>query len=143
MWALNFLPDSVFHALVVLGLAGFFVGLFFDFVLPIRQYRSIIQVASAAALVVGVWYEGGIAKDAEYQSKIEEYQQRVQIAEALSASYNQQLKQSIEDNKKKIDAMTGSNKKRIKDLTQKINAECKVDAPIIDILNSAAKGSTP
>ena len=140
MWVLNFLPDIFFHVALIVSILGIVCSIFLRFIPALFQYKVIIQICSVCLLIISVWYEGGIAKDKEYQTKIEEYKQRVLVAEALSDAYNTQLQNTIKENKKKIADISYSNKKKLKELSKKLNAECKVDKPIIDLLNNAAKG---
>lgn len=140
MWILNFMPDIFFHIVLSLGVLGIVVGAFLNFIPVLIPYKLPIQIASICLIVVGIWYEGGIAKDKEYRTKIEEYEQKVLIAEALSESYNVQLQAAIDENKKKIATISAVNKKKLKELSEKLNRECKVDTAVVELLNNAAKG---
>ena len=140
MWVLNFLPNIVFHIILVIGMLGLLSSMILKFVPTLLPYRLIIQIISIVALIVGIWYEGGIAKDNEYKAKIEEYEQKILIAQALSESYNAQLQYSIVENEKKIANLSAANRKKLKELSEKLNRECKVDKPVIDLLNNAARG---
>lgn len=93
MWILNWLPDVVFHLVLILGLLAL-VASWIIKLLPIKlipvmmQYRTLLQVAGVVLTVLGVWYEGGIAKDAEWKLKVAEAEQKVAQAEAKAATQN-------------------------------------------------------
>ena len=93
MWILNWLPDVVFHLVLILGLLAL-VASWMIKVLPVKlipmmmQYRVPLQIAGVVLTVLGVWYEGGIAKDAEWKAKVAEAEQKVAQAEAKAATQN-------------------------------------------------------
>jgi len=93
MWILNWLPDVVFHLVLILGLlalvASWIIKLLPIKLIPIMmQYRTLLQVVGVVLTVLGVWYEGGIAKDAEWKLKVAEAEQKVAQAEAKAATQN-------------------------------------------------------
>lgn len=140
MWILNFLPNIVFHIILAIGILGLLCSVFLKFIPALFPYKLPIQVISIIALIIGIWYEGGIAKDNEYKAKTEEYEQKILIAQALSESYNAQLQYAISQNEKKIANLSAANRKKLKELSEKLNRECKVDTPVINLLNNAARG---
>jgi hypothetical protein len=93
MWVLNWLPDIVFHLLLALGLLAL-VASWIIRLLPVKliplamQYRIPLQIAGVVLIVLGVWYEGGIAKDAEWKVKVAEAEKKVLEVEAKSAAQN-------------------------------------------------------
>ena len=93
MWILNWLPDVVFHVVLIVGLLAL-VASWMIKILPIKlipmamQYRVPLQIAGVVLTVLGVWYEGGIAKDAEWKVKVAEAEKKVLEAEAKAATQN-------------------------------------------------------
>ena len=79
-------------------------------------------------------------EDEYYNLETEEYEQKILIAQALSESYNAQLQYAISQNEKKIANLSAANRKKLKELSEKLNRECKVDTPVINLLNNAARG---
>jgi len=88
MWILNWLPDFVFHLILIAGVLGLLASWVLKFIPFIATYRLPIQVAGILLTVLGVWYEGGIAKDNEWKVRVAELEVKVAQAEAKSATEN-------------------------------------------------------
>lgn len=88
MWILNWLPDFVFHLILIAGVVALLAGFVFKFIPFVKQYQLPIQVVGVLLTVLGVWYEGGIAKDAEWKARVAELETKVAQAEAKSAEVN-------------------------------------------------------
>jgi hypothetical protein len=88
MWILNWLPDFVFHLILIAGVLGLLASWVLKFIPFIATYRLPIQVAGILLTVLGVWYEGGIAKDTEWKVRVAELEVKVAQAEAKSATEN-------------------------------------------------------
>lgn len=140
MFILNFLPDIVIHLILLTGIIGLIFSFFLNLIPSITLYKTLIQVVSIFLIVIGVWYEGGIAKDKEYRAQIQEYEKKVLESEIKSEQYNQTLKDIIRSNENKIKSLTASNKKKLKDLSDRLNQQCTIETPVINIINDAARG---
>jgi len=88
MWILNWLPDFVFHLILIAGVFALLASWVLKFIPFITTYRLPIQVAGILLTVLGVWYEGGIAKDNEWKVRVAELEVKVAQAEAKSATEN-------------------------------------------------------
>lgn len=88
MWILNWLPDFVFHLILIAGVLALLASWVLKFIPFIATYRLPIQVAGILLTVLGVWYEGGIAKDTEWKVRVAELEVKVAQAEAKSATEN-------------------------------------------------------
>ena len=88
MWILNWLPDAVFHLILIAGVLALLAGWSLKMIPLIRQYSLPIQVAGVLLTIVGVWYEGGTAKDAEWKARVAEVEKKVAEAEAKSSQVN-------------------------------------------------------
>lgn len=88
MWILNWLPDFVFHLILIAGVVALLAGFVFKFIPFVKQYQLPIQVVGVLLTILGVWYEGGIAKDAEWKARVAELETKVAQAEAKSAEVN-------------------------------------------------------
>jgi len=88
MWILNWLPDFVFHLILIAGVLGLLASWVLKFIPFIATYRLPMQVAGILLTVLGVWYEGGIAKDTEWKVRVAELEVKVAQAEAKSATEN-------------------------------------------------------
>lgn len=88
MWILNWLPDVVFHLILIVGVLALLAGWALRMVPLVAKYSLPIQVAGVLLTILGVWYEGGIAKDAEWRARVAELEVKVAQAEAKSAVEN-------------------------------------------------------
>jgi hypothetical protein len=139
MWILNWLPDFVFHLMLLIGVLAIGASFVLTFVPFVSQYRLPIQVAGIILTIVAVWYEGGIAKDAEYRARIAAMELKISRAETAAAEANTRLAEQVLKENARIKDLTENNKKRLKELADQLNQQCRVDQSVIDVLNDAAK----
>ncbi len=60
MWILSFLPDWIFHAIVIAGLVAVIVGTFLKSMPIINNYSLPIKVIGYIVLALGIFLEGGL-----------------------------------------------------------------------------------
>ncbi len=89
MWILNFLPDWFFHALLVLGVAGYTSTFLLRF-LPsfVYVYKLPIQLVSIALIAVSVYMFGAFAEKAAWEARVKEMEAKVKIAEEKAKEEN-------------------------------------------------------
>lgn len=88
MWILNWLPNFAFHLILIAGVLALLIGWALRMVPFVAKYSLPIQVAGVLLTILGVWYEGGIAKDAEWKARVAELEVKVAQAEVKSATEN-------------------------------------------------------
>lgn len=139
MWLLNWLPDWVFHLILLTGVLGLVASFVLKFIPFVDQYRIPIQVAAILLTILGVWYEGGIAKDREYRERIAALELKVSRAETAAAEANTRLVESLAKKDQEIKDATTANQQRLRDLAVQLNKNCTVNQGVVDILNNAAR----
>ena len=139
MFILNWLPDVVFHLMLIIGLLAIGASFVLSFIPFVSQYKLPIQVAGIILTVVAVWYEGGIAKDAEYRARIAAMELKISRAETAAAEANTRLAEQILRENARIKDLTETNKKRLKELADQLNRQCSVNQDVINVLNDAAR----
>ena len=145
IWILSFIPDWFWTLVLIFGILGTLAAWVLKFIPFVSTYRLPIQVASIIALVVGVYFQGVIANEAKWQSKIAELQQKVVEAEIKSKETNIVVQEKIVTKTKVI-------KEKGKDIVNYIDREvvkkeeiikyveqCPVPKEIIDLHNQAAE----
>lgn len=145
IWILSFIPDWFWTLVLIFGILGTLAAWILKFIPFVSTYRLPIQVASIIALVVGVYFQGVIANEAKWQSKIAELQQKVAEAEIKSKETNIVVQEKIVTKTKVI-------KEKGKDIVNYIDREvvkkeeiikyieqCPVPKEIIDLHNRAAE----
>ena len=138
MWLLNWLPDVVFHIMLLVGLLSLVASFVLQFIPFVSQYKLPIQVAGIILTVVAVWYEGGIAKDAEYKIRIAEMELKISRSETAAAEANTRLAEQILKEQARIKDITETNKTRLQELAGQLDKQCSVNQGVIDVLNDAA-----
>ena len=79
MWIFTVAPDWVIHFIFGLGLLGIIAGFLLGFIPFIRTYKLPIQIISLLVFAFGVYLEGGLADNKEWEFKAN--QLKAQIAE--------------------------------------------------------------
>lgn len=139
MWILNWLPDFVFHLVLVVGVLAIIAGYFLDNIPFVGANAKTIQIAGILLTVVGVWFEGGIANNAQWEKRVADLKLKIAQAEAASAEANAALAQALANNAILIKENNAAQKQRLKDQADLLNKECRINQNVLDILNDAAK----
>ena len=91
MWLINFLPNWIFHAILLAGILGLLASFVLKFIPFFSIYNLPIQVSAILLIVFGVWFEGAMSNQAEWEAKVAELQIKVAEAEAKSQETNVQI----------------------------------------------------
>jgi hypothetical protein len=91
MWLMNFLPDWIFHAILLAGVLGLLASFVLGFIPAISTYRLPIQVGAILLVIFGVWFEGAMSNQAEWEARVKDLQVKVAEAEAKSQETNVQI----------------------------------------------------
>ena len=139
MWILNFIPDVVFHLLLIaslLALAGSFV---LDSVPFVSTNAKAIQLASAVVLAITLFFEGAISDNDAWKARVQALELKVAKAETESAEANGKLSKQLAAKDKEIALAQAELKNRIRQGAAAMDAVCKIPADVVSILNDAAK----
>ncbi len=144
MWIFEWLPDAVTHIIFLVGAVGIFAGFVLTFIPFVKQYKLAIQIASLFIFALGVYLEGGLADNKEWQFKIKELEGKLAVAEEKSKTANVVVEE-------KIVTKTNVIKQKGKDIIQYIDREvvknnevvkyvenCPVPKELISVHNRAA-----
>jgi len=91
MWLMNFLPDWIFHAILQAGVLGLLASFVLGFIPAISTYRLPIQVGAILLVIFGVWFEGAMSNQAEWEARVKDLEVKVAEAEAKSQETNVQI----------------------------------------------------
>ena len=138
MWILKWLPDWIFHLIVIIGLLGLLGSFFFGFIPFFGKYTLPIKIVSIVLLIIGVWFEGGISNNNAWLEKVHALEKKVAEAEAKSAQANTALTSKIAEKNKEIATIQANLKNKIKQFASIMDSECKVPEQAISVLNEAA-----
>ena len=95
MWILSILPEAAIHIIFGLGILGTIAGFVLGFVPFVKAYKLAIQIISLLLLVLGVYLEGGLADNKEWQLKVAEMKAKIAQAETKSSDKNVEIQEKI------------------------------------------------
>jgi hypothetical protein len=144
MWILQWLPNWIFHLIVLAGIGGLLASWVIRFVPFIATYRFPIQVASIVLLVFGIYMEGSIANQAAWEAKVAEV--KLEMAKKETASAEASVK-VITKYVEKIKVVKETNDAIIKEVPKYINqaadAKCDVPNSFVVLHDSASNNEVP
>lgn len=139
MWVLNFLPNWVFYALFVAGVLGLILTYVMKFIPFVYMYRTPIQLASVAAMVIGVYMAGAISNEEVWQARVKELQAKIAEAEVQSEKETVKI---VEKVVKKTEVVKTRGEEIIKFVDREIvkyDSKCEIPSEFIEALNRAAE----
>ena len=142
-WILSLIPEwilvTLIHGTVVVGLVLTFCGGLLKFIPVINPYAAIAKQIGIVILVIGVFFEGGLAVEQSYRARIAEMQAKIKEAEIQSAKANEKLAYEVSKNKELIKEKVNRNAKDIEAKREAINAECKLSDDAWVLYNRAVE----
>ena len=138
MWILQFLPDWVFHVILLAGLAGLGASFLLKLFPNAEPYKALIQVVASILIVFGVYMEGAISNQMWWEAKVNDAEKRVLKAEALAAEANGKIEYKIVEKVKVVEVVDRKVQQQIKVLANKMDQRCYVIPEANAILNDAA-----
>jgi hypothetical protein len=143
-WMFSIIPDAilnwVYWAIIAVGLTGVVAGWLGKWIPVYGKYAGILKPIGIAVLVLGVWLRGGYDTELAWRAKVAEAEAKVVAAEAKSKETNTVIQTQYRDKIKTVKEVQVVVQERIIKEAAKMDAECKVDAEAISILNQAAGG---
>ena len=157
MWIFTIAPEWVIHLIFSVGLLRVISGFVSGFIPFINRYLLPIKIISLIVFAFGLYLEGGLADNKEWQLKIKEVEAQVAKAEAEAAKANTELqaaltnktdviKQKGETIVKYVDryrdrevlkTIEGPERVRVEEVIKYVET-CPVPKELIDIHNQAA-----
>jgi hypothetical protein len=148
MWMLAWVPDSlllwIVHIVLVAGIVGSFLSFFLlhrivRWFPALAPWHLLIQIVSITLLVGGVYFKGGVDTETAWRAKVKEAEEKVAVAEQQSQKLNEDLKAEQQKKQKVRVEYYNTVKTQIKEVERQINAECKLDPKVNELINKAAK----
>ena len=88
MWLMNFMPDWIFHAMLLVGSLGLISSFILNFIPAFKLYHLPLQVVSVLLIALGIWFEGAMSNQAEWEAKVKDLEVKVAEAQAQSQETN-------------------------------------------------------
>ena len=144
VWLINFLPNWIFHTVLLVGILGLISTIVAGVIPFIKTYILPIQIVSILLTVTGVWFEGAISNQEAWEAKVKEVEARVAAAELKSAEANTKIVTKVvkqlelvrtrgDNIIKYVDREVTTNKEVIKFVEN-----CPIPKIVIDTHNAAA-----
>jgi len=140
MWLLEFLPDWIFHAVLVLGMLAIGASFVLKFIPFVITYRLPIQAAGLVLTVLGVWFEGAMSNEASWQARVHEMEQKVAAAEVKSAQENVRIVTQVITKIQTVKDTTNANVQYLEtQVAQDLDRECSLTNAGVMLHNSASQ----
>lgn len=152
MWMLAFVPDSVLFFIVNAILIAGAIGTFFTFFIlhkvvrwfpAIATYHLMLQIASIALLVAGVYLKGGYSVETAWREKLRIAEERALAAEQQAKTANEKIVTVYKDRVKVVTETQVVIQEKLKEVEKIIDAKCEVAPEAVIIHNAAAKNRVP
>jgi uncharacterized protein YacL len=97
MWILKWLPFWIFYAILGIGLIGLAVTYLLKYIpIPaIYIYKTPIQLASVALIVLGTYMSGAISNEEAWLARVKELEAKVEAAQVESEKENVKIETKI------------------------------------------------
>ena len=138
MWLLQWLPNWVFHLILLAGLLGLGASFLLKFFPVAQQYKVPAQVVASLMIVLGVYMEGAISNQSWWELRVAEAEARVAKAEALAAEANGKIEYKIVEKVKVVEVVDRKVQQQIRDLANKMDQRCYVIPEVNTIHNDTA-----
>jgi len=147
MWMLSLVPDSLLsytiNTVLLVGAVGSFLSFFLLHRIlnkfpALAPYHLLIQIVSAVLLVSGIYLKGGYGVEMSWRERVKEAEAKVAIVEEQSRELNKQLEEERKRKQQvKVEYYT-TVKTQIKEVEKLINADCRIDPKVNELINKAA-----
>ena len=157
MWIFTVMPEWAIHLIFSAGLLGIIAGFVLGFVPLISKYSLPIRIISLIVFIFGVYLEGGLADNKEWQLRVKEMEAQIAKAEAESARLNTDLQAALTGkgnvikekgdtiiryvdryrDREVLKTIEGPERVRVEEVIKYVES-CPVPKELIDIHNQAA-----
>ena len=136
---LNFLPDWIFHFILLAGIGGLIASYLMKFIPFVYMYKTPIQLVSVVAIVGSTFMLGAAWNDQAWRDRVAEMEQKVAAAEVKSAEENVKIVTKIV---KKTEIVRVKGEEIVKYIDKEIvkyNDRCEIPEDFVKTLNDAAE----
>ena len=97
MWILKWLPFWIFYAVLAVGLIGLAVTYLLKYIpVPaIYIYKTPIQLASVALIVLGTYMSGAISNEEAWLARVKELEAKIEVAKVESEKENVKIETQV------------------------------------------------
>lgn len=152
------MSETIIHLILAAGVVGLIAGFVLGVIPIIGRYKLPIQIISILLFAFGVYLEGGLANEKEWQLRVKEIEAKAAKAEAEAAKKNVELQAALADKGKVIrekgdtiikyvdrwrdrdiiKEIPGPERVRVEEVIRYIE-NCPIPPELVNIHNDAAK----
>ena len=142
-WMISLIPDAVLNliywVIILAGVSGILASWLARWIPFYGNYAKILKPVGIVLVVLGVYLKGGYDTEMAWRAKVDEAKSKVAEAEKASDDLNKKLEEEKKKKQKVRVEYYATVKTRIKEVEKQINAECKLDPAVNELVNKAAK----
>jgi uncharacterized membrane protein len=139
MWIIQHLPEWVFHFIFSAGVVGTIAGFVLSMIPVIKKYGIPIKVISLLVLVLGVYLEGALSDNKEWEFRAKELEAKLAEASAQSATENVKIVEKIVYKDRVIKEQGTIVKQYIDREVVKYDSICPIPKEVVKAHNAAAR----
>jgi len=139
MWYLSLLPNAFFHAIVIAGVLAILGSMFLKMVPLVNKYYIPMRIVGFVVFTFGIYFEGGLANEAQWVAKVKEMEAKVAAAEAEGKKETIKIQQKVVVQQKVIREKGEDIVRYIDREIVKYDNSCIIPKEVIDTHNKAAK----
>lgn len=139
MWLVNFLPEWIFHIVLLAGVVGLIAAFILSFIPLIGRYSLPIKVISACLVVGGLFIEGAIYNNYAWQQKVVEAERRAKEAEIKAAKANAKIQYRTIEKIQIVKDIKQTTQNKIQQHSTSMDAQCVITPEAIEVLNEQPK----
>lgn len=138
MWFIS-IPDWVYHLILGIGIISTLAGFTLGMIPIIKKYALPLQIIGVIVLVSGVYFEGKLATEKEFEQKISDLKVKLAQAEAKSERVNTKIVTKIITQKEVIKEKGDSTIEYVDREIVKYDDKCFIPEQVIIAHNAAAQ----
>jgi predicted Co/Zn/Cd cation transporter (cation efflux family) len=141
MWILEWIPNWIFYAILLLGLLAFAATYLLKLIpIPVLfVYRTPIQIASLMMIVFGVYMAGSIANNESWLAKVREVEAKLAEAEVKAAQETVKIVERVVVQNRVVREKGQNIIQYVDREVVKYDNKCEIPTTVIDVLNKAAE----
>jgi hypothetical protein len=143
MLLINFIPDWVFHLATLAGILLLVTSIVLGFIPFISKFKTPLLVLGVVVMSAGLFFEGTLYCNAQWNEKVAELERKVAAAEVASAKQNTRIVTKYITNVEKIKDTTDENIKLVEQHVTGDDSKCTVPNSVVVLHDSASKNQLP
>lgn len=147
MWAVKELLNNLGMLISTVAFAGglvaYGISKLIKWLPVVGIYKPLLEISGIIACIIGAFFIGVFKTEQEWQDRLAKANARAELAEQAAKTANTKIEYVFLDRVQKVKDVQVIVKEQIRDISVKIDENCKVTQEAIDLVNRAAKNQLP